>query len=221
MQTTKKLLLSILILSSRMNGIVDPNEMPDDGISKNKVSAVYQEVGSVLIKQAFALAVPTDHTFNAAREAFIRFNKERATDTICLTAKQFFGNEIDYFNALGAYAEAQKFLFLASFFYNKANEYDAENKTDLPQRIRELGVAAVLCMLDKLDAHNESIQNPKDLFTKKDKNGKSPIDQANDIFKVVGTGFKDRAEFVKEICAKHGGKPSVPQMFGDYFVNAK
>lgn len=220
MQTTKKILLSIMVLSSTQI-ITTGNEVNSDAPS---VSTAQQEVASVLIKQAFSLLKPNDATFASAQTAFETFAKEKKSNTILATAGKFFADEAEYCNALGGYAEVQKFPFLAALFYRHAHECFAAKGDDLSDRVRLLGVASATHVLNKLNIQPQFVQNSKELFAKKDANGKSPLDQVNDIYKLVGTGFKDRADFVKAVYEYQksvGGNVNVVQMFGDSFVTAK
>lgn len=221
MQTTKKILLSIMVLSSAQI-MTTVNEVSNDDVSSMK-NNTQQEVSSLLIKQAFSLLKPTDGTFASAQSAFETFVKEKKSNTVLATAGKFFADDASYCNALGAYAEAQKFPFLAGLLYQQSHEYVAAKGGDLSDRVRSLGVVTVANILNNLNIQSQFVPNSKELFTKKD-NGKSPLDLANEVFKLVGTGFKDRADFVKAVYEYQksvGGPVHVVQMFGDSFISIK
>lgn len=217
---TKKILLSLMVLSS-LEIMTTGNEINSDGSS---VANVQQEVASVLIKQVFSVLKPMDQSFISALASFDTFTKEKNINPVLMTAAKFFPDSHAYYEALGNYMESQKFPFLAGLFYYHAHKYIQAKGDDVSCRLKSLGVTAVVGILDKLTVSSQFVQNQRELFTKKDANGKSPLDQANDVYKLVAAGFKDRVDFVKAIYDHQlsvGGNVNVVQMFGDSFVTAK
>lgn len=230
MKVTKKILLTMLVFASAENKCgadqIDVGQSVNSPVNQSKSN---KNVTDILIKQAFAAVCPAGclvgssaEAFKSACEVFLKFKKERSANQILQQNGKFFETEAAYLQALGDEA-SEKFPYLACLFYLEANKKDAS--VDLNEQFREFGISGMSGILANINVSGGFIANPKDLFIKKDKAGKSPMEQANELYKITSHGFKSRADFMEAVYLHQksivGGRPEVVQVFSDHFVNAK
>jgi hypothetical protein len=223
MQKTKNFLLTMLIIGSTGNMISESNDQSNDGLVKEDKSMMNacNNLKPMVLSEALKLLQPLDDSFDAAEQAFAKFNKEKVTNTVLSVARTFFSNESEYCKALGNCAENQKFSHLAGFFYRQASESSSVHQSELLVDLRKLGVLRMVHILNSLDIPKDLVLDQKAFFTKKDINGKSCLDEANAIYAL--TGFKS-SEFIQAIFDYQkaiGGRLEVVNMFSQHWTPKK